>query len=810
MANIFKPGGPPRMRHQREGLVNTIKSRGVHALLFDPGCLSGDTVVLVNRAGKTFRISLRDLEYRFNGGVVGGHTWREDIPTRIQRNVDGVVRLADVVRVASAGVQETFTLVTEDGRSVRATADHPFETTSGLKPLEELTPGDEILVNSGRSQRGRQPKKRYRERAGLRHHPYAYKRHSRTSPYRVAEHRLVVEAERNGLSLADYCQRLRVGAVEGLEFLSPDQHVHHIDHNPQNNDPRNLQVMSAGEHHRQHAHAGTFKHVLEQVTSVKVQSVTRWGEEETFDVTVADDPHTFIAGTFSVGNTGKTATTLDYASLLALKSPTGEARVLVLAPLAALDTWVDQAPVWVAEGVNVWAEAVGGSTQQKAEALAARGGSPFRGTKVRSGDATRSHGHRRALDLALRPTRGVEAPPARQGPDALGSDPRLIIMSVNLDAFASREKIRGTSRTRADLMVEAVRRYAPDLIVVDESHRIKGAGSNTSKALARLTPLCSRRMLLTGTVMPHSPLDVFGQWRFLEPTAFGTRMADGTTRPATFGAFLNRYAVRGGWMGKEVISFKNLDEMQEIMARNSTVAKKSEVLDLPKVTSVNVNVNLSPAERKAYKAMTDDLAVKVDTEAWSSAQNRLAQLMRLRQITSGYLPDDTGGIQQLGTSKVDTIRSIVQDTLLGENRVVIFSHFTDEIAALRAALEVKGNTVEVITGNTPATDRLEIRRRFGDREVSDRIILIAQIKTMSLAVNELVTASHAVFGSLSWQRDDYEQAVARLDRTGQTKPVTIWRAIAPGTVDEIILDSIEQRTNLESAMLRHISEGPDL
>lgn len=507
--------------------------------------------------------------------------------------------------------------------------------------------------------------------------------------------------------------------------------------------------------------------------------------------------------------TGKTATTLDYASLLALKSPTGEARVLVTAPLAAVDTWVTQAPVWVAEGVNVWAEALGGSIQQKAEALAARGGNPFRSTKDRRGDAPRAHGHRRSLDLAIRPALGKKAPPARHGPDALGEDhPRLIIVSVNLDAFASRQTLKGSTRTRADLMVEAVRRYAPDLIVVDESHKIKGATSNTSKALARLTPLCKRRMLLTGTVMPHSPLDVFGQWRFLQPNAFGTRMADGTSRPATLGSFRNRYAVMGGWMGKEITGFKNLDEMQEIMARNATVAKKSEVLDLPKVTSVDVHVDLSPAERRAYSAMVKDLAVQIGDGDWSSVPNPLAQRMRLRQITSGHLPDDLGRVVSLGTSKVDTIRSIVQDTLLGEDRVVIFSHFTEEIDALRKALTVKGNTVLTISGETPSSDRIAIRRRFGSDDPA-RLILIAQIKTMSLAVNELVTASHGVMGSLSEQRDDYEQAVARLDRTGQTKPVTIWRAIAPGTVDEVILESIEKRTNLETAMLRHVAEGPD-
>jgi SNF2 family DNA or RNA helicase len=78
---------------------------------------------------------------------------------------------------------------------------------------------------------------------------------------------------------------------------------------------------------------------------------------------------------------------------------------------------------------------------------------------------------------------------------------------------------------------------------------------------------------------------------------------------------------------------------------------------------------------------------------------------------------------------------------------------------------------------------------------------------MSLAVNELITASHAIFGSLSQQRDDLIQARDRLSRIGQTRPMTFWYAVAPGTVDEVILKSHRERTDLEDAMLKHIQTG---
>ena len=141
-------------------------------------------------------------------------------------------------------------------------------------------------------------------------------------------------------------------------------------------------------------------------------------------------------------------------------------------------------------------------------------------------------------------------------------------------------------------------------------------------------------------------------------------------------------------------------------------------------------------------------------------------------------------------------------------RIVVFGFFAQEIADLAEALSKRpprSTRVEVISGSTPSAERVAIRRRFRDTEGHpERTVLVAQIKTLSLAVNELVTASHAIFGSLSQQRDDYVQARDRLNRIGQERPVTFWHAVAPGTVDAVILQSHRERTNLETAMLRHI------
>lgn len=563
--------------------------------------------------------------------------------------------------------------------------------------------------------------------------------------------------------------------------------------------------------------------------------------------------------------TGKTPVALDYASLLAHAAAAGrwhadgpgmppgahEARVLVLGPLVTVDTWVSSAAQFVSPDVDFWAEALGGSIPERIEALASRGGAPFpaplaAGKRVVKDldrwapppDSPRLQHVGRSLDHAARfaapatataplshdPASPLPAyPPALYGPQngsGAPQRPRLMLEVVNLDTLSSRQPVG--SRTMADLFMEAVKRYAPDLVIVDESHLLKSPGSNTSRLAQRLGRLVRRRLILTGTVAPHSPLDVYAQWRFLAPLAFSvpdvkrapTPAYPKPRKPMTRADFEEHFAVFGGHFGKQIVGFKRLDEMNATMAQNSIVVSKDEALDLPPTQEVIIPVILSYGEFRAYSDLRKKLRTQVqhttDEGAQVTVDNTLTQALRLRQITAGHLPDDAGTVRTVGSSKVNTIASLVNDTLAGESRVVIFGVFRHEIAELSRALAVKGTTVETVTGDTPPAERIAVRRRFGDTAAHPgRIVLVAQIATMSLSVNELVTASHAVFASLSTQRDQFEQAKDRLNRIGQTRPVTFWLALAPGTVDEVIYDSHRQRRSLEAAILAHLTDDDD-
>lgn len=557
------------------------------------------------------------------------------------------------------------------------------------------------------------------------------------------------------------------------------------------------------------------------------KSIEYIGDYQIRCIKVAAEDSLYVTKDYIV--THNTATSIDFLGLLALKAQPDEngvkeVRVLVVAPKAAIDTWVRQMPLWVSPQVNYWAEAIGGdaSILRRAEVLAARGGQPFEKTPgtaakkrrrfrtiggVKQEEPKRAEGWQYAMDWSAHSDEREIL--QSDGPDGLGKQkPRIVLLALNYDTFASRQR-RG-SKLMSDIVLEGVKRFAPHQLILDESHKIKGPTSNTSRLIDRVAQNIRRRILLTGTVMPSGPLDVFAQWRVLDPYAFGDLQPDGSVKRATLDGFKSRYAIMGGYLGHEVVGYRNLEDMQQIMSRRAVVALKKDELDLPPVIPVIVPVALSAKEKQAYQEMKKDLATKLSTGLMSSSNNRLTQMMRLRQITSGHLPDDFGNVIQIGTSKIDTIKSIVEDELPAEKRIVVFCLFRHELETLARAMKSEGNTVFSISGDTSDDERLDIRKQFGRSPEVDsrRMILVAQIRTMSLAVNELVTAQNVIFGSLSQQRDDLIQAIDRLNRIGQTGgaggKVTVWFVEAPGTIDEVIHRSHDLRTSLESAVLAHI------
>ena len=124
------------------------------------------------------------------------------------------------------------------------------------------------------------------------------------------------------------------------------------------------------------------------------------------------------------------------------------------------------------------------------------------------------------------------------------------------------------------------------MIVVDESTVIGTPGSKRTKAAHKLRALCSKARIMSGTPVIKSPLKAFSQFGFLDPDILGF---------GSFYAFRNRYAVMGGFENRQVIHYKNLEELQQKIGSCSFRVLKSDCLDLPKQTFLKRRIDMTKA-----------------------------------------------------------------------------------------------------------------------------------------------------------------------------------------------------------------------
>lgn len=364
------------------------------------------------------------------------------------------------------------------------------------------------------------------------------------------------------------------------------------------------------------------------------------------------------------------------------------------------------------------------------------------------------------------------------------------------------------SQKPADAALRALQRFEPDVVVLDEGHAIRGPQSNVSKFFARAAKFCPRRLLLSGTLMPHSPLDLLGQLRFVDPDTWSSG-----GRPLSQSKFVERFGVLGGYQGRVIVDWKDRDLLNDLAAKKSSVVRTAECIELPRIRYETREYRMSRAETKAYREMQRDLLTVLNDET-ITAQNKLVSMLRLRQISSGFLPLEDGRVEKVGTSRHDAALALIDELLVSENRVVVWGWSRHELDALaRTMIERQDGvaagsqswdvTVTQINGDTSNARRQTYLNMFGSDD-PDRQVLFAQIASLSSGVNSLVKAAHGIFLSPSQRLEEFVQACGRLHRPGQERPVTIWKVCAKDTVDEVVYQNYQKRGNLETQLMDHI------
>lgn len=325
--------------------------------------------------------------------------------------------------------------------------------------------------------------------------------------------------------------------------------------------------------------------------------------------------------------------------------------------------------------------------------------------------------------------------------------------------------------------------YKPDIIICDESQKIKNPSAAQSKTLHRLGVKAKYKIILTGTPVQNSPMDVFSQWKFLDPNIFGV----------SFYAFRNRYAVMGGYYNHQIIKFKNMDELTSKAHSVSYRITKGEALDLPEQIFLNRYCELEKEARKVYDTvMKESYAELMDGEI--TATNILTKLMRLSQIAGGHVKDDEGRMQVISKAKLNELKDIMEDVIIdNKKKLVVFARFIPEIESIKQLADEMKVEYSYITGEIKTDERGVMCDNFQNNE--NVKLFIAQIQTAGLGIT-LTAADTAVFYSLDFNYANYSQAIARTHRIGQKNTCTYINLISTETVDEKIIKALESKEDI--------------
>ena len=335
--------------------------------------------------------------------------------------------------------------------------------------------------------------------------------------------------------------------------------------------------------------------------------------------------------------------------------------------------------------------------------------------------------------------------------------------------------------------------WHPDLIIADEGHKIKTHNIAASKAMHRMSREASYRLLLTGTVITNKAIDVFSQYKFLNPAIYGN----------SFYAFRNRYFDMVGYGNHTPVLKKSMEsELTEKLHSISYRATKAECLDLPETTDMIRQIELEPAALRIYRGLVKESYAEL-AGGEVTATNILTRLLRLSQLTGGFLGnDETAAVEQVSAAKLSALEDILDGAVAEGKKLVIIARFIPEIKAICKLLEKRGLGYSCITGEVKNRDE-QVARFQNEPEV---MAFVGQIATAGLGIT-LTAASTMVFYSLDYSMSNFEQTKARIHRVGQRMPCTYLYLVARGTVDEKVLAALESKADLARTLVDDYRNG---
>ena len=362
---------------------------------------------------------------------------------------------------------------------------------------------------------------------------------------------------------------------------------------------------------------------------------------------------------------------------------------------------------------------------------------------------------------------------------------KLKVLAMNIDAV---------NHERGYEYVQAFLQKHRCFFTMDEGLLIKTPGSGRTKATLQLGKLAPFKRLLNGTPITQGMEDLYAQFSFLSESILGF---------SSYYTFKNQHCVidtnqtRTNRSYDLVVGYKNVDELLRKVDAFSYRVTKEECLDLPERTYRKRFVRLTPAQRKWYDAVKEELVVKITRDKTLTVKNVLSEMVRLRQIVGGFLPTDDGELLAIDDTPPKLTLLLEEIALNKTYQGIIWAAFTAEVDLIASKLKVP-----TYQGSTPRDIKEAMKVDFQAGNLQWFVATSPNQPTgagIGITLNKARSVYHYsnVYSyAMRCQMDD------RAHRSGQLNKVTYTDLVAQDTIDEPIIKALRSKRELASAVTK--------
>ena len=341
-------------------------------------------------------------------------------------------------------------------------------------------------------------------------------------------------------------------------------------------------------------------------------------------------------------------------------------------------------------------------------------------------------------------------------------------------------------------------------VVMDESSKIKTPSAKQTTAAISLAHACACRSIMTGTPVSNSPADYYSQINFLMPNPLGF---------GNFYSFRARYCVlenktitfrkpqrtKGGKFKKtrtivEIKGPKNAEELKRKLLPFSVFVKKKDCLDLPDKIYHKRHCQLTPDGKRLYSSVKQQILTEIEDGRELTVDIQLTKLLRLQQITGGFLPSDDDIKAKAIPGRNPKLELLLELFEQFPGPTIIWARFKAEHVAIRRLLEsiTTPDKIGEIVGQVKKDIREQNRRAF--QSGAQHYLICTQAcagygYTLTAAENE-------IYYSNTFSLEHREQSEDRAHRIGQDKHINIVDMLMPDTVDVKVHKALISKRNV--------------